>query len=520
MFERPDPASTDASACADVLAGLVVEQRSVGARRLAYAAHWADLHGPTADEATGSASSDASAREVRFRPGGSDGTPAVSEFAADELGALLEMTTVSGANLIADALDLRHRHPRLWDAVMSGQVDDWKARKVVRATAAGELTLRLARQVDAETVDAVVGLPFTRAMNVVAARILAADPERAEQLRRIDEERRYVSVGRSQENGLRTVIARTTAGEAARIDAMVAHLAGLLAAHGDSDLVGVRRAKALGLLANPAQACLLLAGEASPDPARTSRGAEPGPCAGAEPLFAMTEASEGATTDTAPTAVRLGIELGKVLAGLGSDVWDRLRPRTALYLHVAEEAVRGYVPAGECVVRVEGPGPAAGPITTAQLKEWLATDHVVVKPVLDPSGQTPVDAYEIPERHRESTILLNPFEVFPFGTRHSRAADLDHTTAYREQEPGQTRPENLGPLGRGHHRAKTLGGFSLHQPLPGLYLWRTPTGHWFRVDHRGTRSLGRRTPDIIAQRTAPPAMSRVELTFSDLTLAS
>jgi hypothetical protein len=42
---------------------------------------------------------------------------------------------------------------------------------------------------------------------------------------------------------------------------------------------------------------------------------------------------------------------------------------------------------------------------------------------------------------------------------------------------------NLGPLARGHHRAKTFGDWQLHQPLAGLYLWRTPTRYWFRVDH-------------------------------------
>jgi hypothetical protein len=223
--------------------------------------------------------------------------------------------------------------------------------------------------------------------------------------------------------------------------------------------------------------------------------------------------------------VQLGVAFGEVLAGLGSDVWRRLRPRSVLYLHLAEEAVRGTVPEEECGVRVEGPGPAGGPISTAQLRQWLVNDHVVVRPVLDPLGQTPVDAHEIPDRHREATILLNPFEVFPFGTLASRRTDHDHNDPYRERarglgSPGQTRPDNLGPLGRGHHRAKTLGGFSLHQPLPGLYLWRTPTGHWFQVDHRGTRRLGRRTPAIIAQRTAPAGMSRVELAFTDLVLAT
>ena len=63
------------------------------------------------------------------------------------------------------------------------------------------------------------------------------------------------------------------------------------------------------------------------------------------------------------------------------------------------------------------------------------------------------------------------------------------------------RPDRPFPphiLSRPAHRAKTLGGFTLHQPLPGLFIWRTPTGHWYQVDHTGTTPLGRDLPTIIA----------------------
>ena len=38
---------------------------------------------------------------------------------------------------------------------------------------------------------------------------------------------------------------------------------------------------------------------------------------------------------------------------------------------------------------------------------------------------------------------------------------------------------------------KTFGGWQLHHPEPGTYLWRTRHGHWLRVDHGGTQYLGR-----------------------------
>ena len=177
---------------------------------------------------------------------------------------------------------------------------------------------------------------------------------------------------------------------------------------------------------------------------------------------------------------------------------DRLRPTSVLHVHLADAAITGLSAAQ--VARVED-CVAGGPIGVAQLREWLRNDRVVVKPVIDPLGAIPVDAYEIPSPLREAQVLLTPFEVFPYGTQPARQADLDHTQPYVLREdggpPGQTAIGNLGPLGRRHHLGKTFGGFTVHQPLPGLYYWRTPTGWWYQVDHRGTRPLGRDEPAAV-----------------------
>ena len=82
----------------------------------------------------------------------------------------------------------------------------------------------------------------------------------------------------------------------------------------------------------------------------------------------------------------------------------------------------------------------------------------------------------------------------------SRRKDLDHTVPYlspdRGGPPGQTRIGNLGPLSRYGHRVKTHGrGWRHHQPVPGVFLWRTPHGYWFRTDHTGTHRLGKHPTD-------------------------
>ena len=498
MFESPVVDTLDARECADRLDATVLEERRIAAERLALAAHWADLHPVVSETAVDESWTPHRQRtQVVTRTFAADGTPAVSEFAAEELGCHLRTTTTSAASLMRDALEVRHRHPRTWEAVMTGTLDAWKARKAAQATSSAQLSANEARRVDAQTVRALTNLPFGRAMAVVEAKIVAADPEGHEQRRQEEGERRYVRIGRgANRHGLRTFVAQTTAGDVARLDAMVDHLADLLGASGDEDSPQVRRAKGLGLLANPAMACVLLAKRQSAEPDRD------------DPEQAQLEAMP---PDEAPTSAELAARLGRMLLSLGASALDRLRPRTVLYLHLSEEAVAGVSGAG--VARAED----LGPLGLDQLRDWLGDDRVVVRPVLDPTGLAPVDSYEIPALHREAMQLLCPVEVFPWGTLSSRRADGDHTDPYIPRScggpPGQTRIDNLGPLARRHHQAKTSGAFTLHQPLPGMYLWRTPTGHWFQVDCDGTHALGRSTPAVLQQQEQQRATSPMEAAF-------
>ena len=97
-------------------------------RVLLLAAAWADAHDPESD------GDDYAPLIHRAKVVGGDGTPAVSEYAAAEFGALQGVGYVSAWAMIADALDLRHRFPRIWVQVRAGQVRAWQARKVAEAT--------------------------------------------------------------------------------------------------------------------------------------------------------------------------------------------------------------------------------------------------------------------------------------------------------------------------------------------------------------------------------------------------
>ena len=148
--------------------------------------------------------------------------------------------------------------------------------------------------------------------------------------------------------------------------------------------------------------------------------------------------------------------------------WDALMPTVVLMLHV-------YVGDEETsLARVEG----HGPVTETWLRRHLGPRaRFVVRPVLDIAGQAPVDAYEIPDRHRRA--------VQP-----SRAQQIDHAVPFRhgaDRPAGQSRVGNYGPMTQFHHRVKTHGAWQVQQPFPGIYVWRDPDGALYLVDHTGTR---------------------------------
>ncbi|HSJ20679.1 MAG TPA: hypothetical protein VK964_08905, partial [Nocardioidaceae bacterium] len=64
--------------------------------------------------------------------------------------------------------------------------------------------------------------------------------------------------GQSCEYGLKTLVARATAGEVIFFVAMVDRIATILAEDGDTDPVAVCRSKAIGILATPERALRLL----------------------------------------------------------------------------------------------------------------------------------------------------------------------------------------------------------------------------------------------------------------------
>jgi hypothetical protein len=448
------------------LAGLIEQNHAELMQRecqqLVLAATWADRHYLDPDGL------DYHPLVERACAFGGEGTPEVSEYCAAELGALQGIGMWAARFLIADALDLRYRLPRLWDRVRTGGVRAWQARKIAEATR--PLSWEAASNLDHALADTVGMMPWPRFRRILTAAILDADPElaaqRAERARTAQDVLAFDSV-----DGLKTIVAKAAAGDAVWFMATVNRIAEILAARGDTDPIGVRRARAIGILARPAEALqLLIDHQHDPDPA---------------------DRHDPDATQHAPDVTDHDVSDRQSLSTRVPAAFDAraARPRVVLHFHLSDDALKH----GNGIVRPEH----GQPLTVDQLVEFLAAAGcaVRVQPVIDPAGTAPVDGYEIPPRLRAAVRYWQVADVFPFGSCMSAGMDLDHTKAYVPMDyggpPGQTRLGNLGPMARPGHRAVTHGGWRKRQPEPGYYVFRSPQGYVYVVTNQGTLALGR-----------------------------
>ncbi len=456
------------------------------------------------------------------------------------------------------------------DAASAGSAPRvWQARRVARLCAEAGLDRDQARWVDAVTTPYAGSLPWSRFTELVEAKIIEADPAEAEARRKAAAAARFVRTGQSTEHGLKLLVAKANAGDVILFVAMVDRIAQVLALHGDPDPVDVRRSKAIGILATPARAVRMLQdaetllaaaarthpwpGTDAPD--HPTDGAGGGAPAEHDDRAEDNAAGDGTTggtddhpSDSSDDAAEAAGDAGQpadhpddpqvvgeadvhpsqndaddpkpapdeqrrpcpTCAGAGRVDPRRLLPNATLYLHLAEESLNRD---SRGVARFEG----VGPITIEQVREFLGHTNVRVVPVVDLADQKPVDGYETPAPLRDAVHLRHPVCIAPWGTNRSRRKDMEHLQPYRPPDhggpPGQTSMDNLAPLSRFPHRAKTHGHWSIRQPQPGVYEWRSPHGHTYRVDHHGTHPLGKtdpqgaspaETPATQSQHTEPP----------------
>ncbi|WP_248581230.1 HNH endonuclease signature motif containing protein [Nocardioides sp. InS609-2] len=396
------------------------------AELLVAACAWADLH-------PASSVLDAAA----FMLGGSEheepiagpGAPLVAEFCIAEFGAVLGISTVSAKHVIGQAIELRHRLPRLWRRAQAGDLPAWRARRIAEATIHATLSHEAASYVDAQLAPFAHRTSTSAVDRLVDAAIARFDPARAAAEARLAADGRHVTIDEEQVSfaGTMRVTAELDLADALDFGAAVAHGAEALKSLGSEESLDARRASAVGEMSR-SQLSLPLA-----------------------PSPLVEEGLQGPSRNEGSAAVR----------------------QVVLHVHLTE---------GDRVARLERGNLA----TLDQLRQWCTQSRtdVVVKPVIDLNEHLVCDGYQPSPRLREQVILRDQTCVFPWCTRQARSCDLDHIVPW--EAGGVTSTANLAALCRRHHRLKTHAAWRYERAGPATYIWTSPHGHTFVRDEAGT----------------------------------
>ncbi|MGN6251349.1 MAG: hypothetical protein ACTHNS_05995 [Marmoricola sp.] len=452
-----------ATALADAVRDTRAAEVTAGIRMLQLAVAWADAH-PALDDAAGQplrpARVDSETLAAHFlgidpdehRDSPRDrlswaGLPPVAWDAEAGFAVTAGMSTRAGSALIRDALILRHRLPGVWARVVDGRgegtVPAWRARLIACEVAGAPDDV-------CEAIDAVVApvahkagtASVRRLVNEAMVRLYATEvAEKSWQ----DLERRYVHLDRDHlgHTGIASMDIRADYADLDDLDKLLTELAHRLPGIDPScigETLDQRRARALGVLADPARA---------------------------QQLLDQDQNREG-------TPSRTGAR----------------RRSTTLVLRISDLALLGVDDAG-CIET----GARAGDAVLAEtIAAWCGRDasDLTVLPVLDPDAHRSSTAYTAPETLKRHLALRDRHCLFPYCDRPAARCDCDHVVPHGDGGP--TCGCNLVPLCRHHHRLKTHAGYRPTPIEPGVLWWRTPWGHEFVVDADGTVPVHRAPP--------------------------
>ena len=342
------------------------------------------------------------------------------------------LSDAAGANLIHEALQLRHRLPRTWSRVLAGEVSAWRARRIAQRTMYQPADV--IRYVDlriAPIAHKIGVITLDRVIEETKMRLHPIETEQA-QIDRLERREVWLDPNMSHE-GVAHMEIRADFLDLFAFDKTVAEIAGILGDLGNTADLDVRRSLAIGVLADPQQAAELLAGDAD----------------------ALKKPSK--------------------------------RKHVQLVVHITGDTTTGNNPIG----RLDSNG--GMPILEQQIRSWCGRPDtgITILPVVDLAENIAVTQYEVPDRiktqiqHRDLTC------VFPHCTRPAVRSDNDHI---EPGDPnGQTETFNIAALCRRHHRVKTHGGWSYQRVGPRSYLWTNQHGHQYLRDHEGTTAIERPT---------------------------
>ena len=337
------------------------------------------------------------------------GAPLVAEFCIAEFALAISRSTDGGRALVAAAVELKYRLPRVWARVQADDLEAWRARRVAEETFG--LSFEAAAFVDAQIA------PFAHRIGIAALERLIAEaigrfmPDKAAEDAEKAADSRHFSIDHQQVSfgGTSQVTAELDLADALDLDTAVAKGAHELLTLGSTDSLDVRRSIAAGQIARNQLALDLTEGDK--EPATTAR--------------------------------------------------RQPKPRQlVLHVHLSDTAITGTGNSGSLeLARVENQRRI---LTADQIRTWCANPdtEMIVKPVIDLNEHIHVEGHEVPARLREQVILRDHACVFPWCTRSARKTDADQTIPHADG--GTTSSDNIAPLCRRHHRLENTLRMDLH----------------------------------------------------------
>lgn len=378
-------------------------------------------------------------------------TPVVDWSAFAPLAAAMGRSTAAGKALVNDALVLAVRMPRLFESVRAGQVEVWRARRIAQAVRMRPVDV--AQAVDAEVTPVADSIGVARLEAMIDAAMLRMHAEEREL--EIESARESYGVELFDSfhgfhgTGVVPVAELRICGDIKDLtafDAMVSTIAGILGEQQRSDRLfpeslEVRKARAVGLLADPHLAAALLDGARLED-LRTVHGIQ-------------------------------------------------------LVVHMTADQARNTVAGFGPVASVDG---ALRARVAEQVAEWCNRPESSFKvlPVVDLNEHMQSDSKSVTDAMGRRARLRTPTCVFPFCDRPSRGCDVDHRVPVGGGlgQHGSSCDCNLVPLCRHHHRLKTFAGWSYTPIESGVWLWTDPCGRSYLRDHHSTRDVTVEDPTL------------------------
>ena len=178
-----------------------------------------------------------------------EGAPLVAEFAVTEFAAAIGLSTDAGKSYVGQALELRHRLPRVWRRVVRGDLKAWQARRIA------DRTLLLSREaaafVDAHVAPTAHKIGPYQLHALVEQAIAHFMPDLAEERRLAKADGRYFTIEAQQDScdGTAAVHGELDVADAHDLETAVAAVAAQLKDLGSEDSLDVRRALAVGEMA-------------------------------------------------------------------------------------------------------------------------------------------------------------------------------------------------------------------------------------------------------------------------------